>query len=783
MPRFRRNPSIRIRVQDKDNTLASSAALGRAVGWAQMKVRQLNRALWRSDPDRTHLPARTYRYAMPGSTVSMIEIKTSPPAGMWLVRIVGDSSKFGNFMWVPTEGPDFPDVPRDQILVKAEGFGGAYNVEIQPDLIAKGIDWKGFTRTEDISGNELSRPITDVLTWEGPGARYINYAGGSALGREVFKDGVEYTDTSKLLNHLDGFGLGDSVVGAAIQGTFGSPEGRRDVLVTRGDFSEFSGAQGIGFLSWKIWTRNENGTDGEFVPVPAVPDPDADPQPNPNGWKLIATIDAPDNVAVNRYGRMPIWFFNQSGTEASLMLPVQDSGIKPRRQRSFFVIETIPRDFPMELQLATLSIDAFAETASIAFEAREPEVTGQQVDTFTGDASGGLTNFCEGCASGSRQGSLTTSSVWTFNGEVRRVAVDYKGDTRVFATMALRQGAGTSFIKNSSFATTFQGGDPVSPGPGFPASCPTETTLNADFENIEKFGWDLRVGGATMAYKYEDETSTGDLGGQSDTQTDENGLNFNGGLQWMDLRNDLIVYVSHSRTVSQTVGPATSFNGTTVVYGDSTNTGEQIVGVRAVRGSTTLVDYEERVTLAARQTGAGLFTNFFPNNFIGFTSQLVTSGNFCRFGVPADERPTRVTTILTFFCNCTNSEVETPRNLNANKVSLESMQFDDTDTLNAASGSNSILLNSTHATDTAGNVALSIRTYEGRTNAIGVWPGPARLNFIDGDDLIDVMNQVTYVDPGPDAELGTADDFDLPPLDDTARAKGLTSRLGTLVIL
>jgi hypothetical protein len=428
----------------------------------------------------------------------MIEIKTSPPAGMWLVRIVGDSSKFGNFMWVPTEGPDFPDVPRDQILVKAEGFGGAYNVEIQPDLIAKGIDWKGFTRTEDISGNELSRPITDVLTWEGPGARYINYAGGSALDRFVYKDGVEYTDTSNLINHLDGFGLGDSVVGAAIQGTFGSPEGRRDVLITRGDFSEFRGAQGIGFLSWKIWTRNENGTDGEFVPVPAVPDPDADPQPNPNGWKLIATIDAPDNVAVNRYGRMPIWFFNQSGTEASLMLPVQDSGIKPRRQRSFFAIETIPRDFPMELQLATLSIDAFAETASIAFEAREPEVTGQQVDTFTGQGSGNVTNFCEGCPVGSQQGSLTTSSVWTFNGEVRRVAVDYKGDTRVFATMALRQGAGRSEIKNSSFTTTFSGG-PVPPGGG----C-SETTVDADFENIEKFGWDLRVGGATMAYKYED---------------------------------------------------------------------------------------------------------------------------------------------------------------------------------------------------------------------------------------------------------------------------------------
>lgn len=783
MPRFRRNPSIRIRVQDKDNTLASTAALGRAVGWAQMKVRQLNRALWRSDPDRTHLPARTYRYAMPGSTVSMIEIKTSPPAGMWLVRIVGDSSKFGNFIWVPTEGPDFPDVPRDQILVKAEGFGGAYNVEIEPDLIAKGIDWKGFTRTEDIDGNELSRPITDVLTWEGPGARYINYASGSRLGREVFRNGVEYTDTNNLLNHLSGFGLGDSVVGAAIQGTFGSPAGRKDVLVTRGDFSEFGGAQGIGFLSWKIWARKENGTEGEFVPVPAVPDPDADPQPNPDGWKLIATIPALDNVNVNRYARMPIWFFNQSGTEASLMLPVQDSGIKPRRTRNFFAIETIPRDFPMELQLATLSIDAFAETASIVYEAREPEVTGQQVDKFTGDASGTVTNFCEGCAQGSRQGSLTTSSVWTFNGEVRRVAVDYKGDTRVFATMALRQGAGTSFIKNSSFETSFHGGDPTIKPPSNVATC-SETTVSADFENIEIFGWDLRVGGATMAYKYEDETSIGDLGGQSRTQTDDNGLNNAGGLQWMDLRNDLIVYVSPSRTISSIVGPATSFNGTTVVYGDSTASGEQIVGVRAVRGSTTLVEYEERVTLATQQTGAGIFTNFFPNNFLGFTSQLVTSGNFCRFGVPPDERATRVTTIVTFFCNCTNSEVETPRNLNANKVSLESMQFDDTDTINALGSSTAILVNSTHATDTAGNVALSIRTYEGRANAIGVWPGPARLNFIDGDDMIDVMNQVTYVDPGPDAELGTADDFDLPPLDDTARADELsTNRSGTIFIL
>jgi hypothetical protein len=96
-------------------------------------------------------------------------------------------------------------------------------------------------------------------------------------------------------------------------------------------------------------------------------------------------------------------------------------------------------------------------------------------------------------------------------------------------------------------------------------------------------------------------------------------------------------------------------------------------------------------------------------------------------------------------------------------------------------------MNSTHATDTAGNVALSIRTYSGRSFVWGggTYGGPLWLNYIDGDNLIDVMNQVDYVDPGPDDELGTPDDFDTPPIDeDTGRANEVNvARSGTIYIL
>jgi hypothetical protein len=803
MPRNRSRrwdiPSI-IRVQDEDNVLTSSADLGRAVGWAKIQVRALNRFL-RGPDNKKRLPYRTFHYAMPVKGVSRITIWTRPRDGTWFIRIIGGSSVFGNFIWIPKDGPDFtfPGRERDQILVKASNFGGPYTVEIKfptqksiadgtTPLVAGGIDWKGKTRTDEALGRE----VTDVLTWEGPGARYIQYGFASPLGREVYRNGVVYTDTRNLPDHKERTlsPVGDPVVGAAIQGTFGSPEGRRDVLVTRGETREFGGTQGIGFLNWDVWVRPENGAEGEFVPPnTGRPVPGA-PIPNPNGWRHVAEIAAPDNVNPNRYGRMPIWFFNRSGTEASLMLPVQDSGIKPRRQRGFWATGTIPRDFPMELQLATLSIDAFAETATITYDAREPGVTGTQISSVNGDASGTVTAFCKGCPVGSRGGSLQTSRVWTFNGEVRRVAVDYKGDTRVFATMSVRPDAIEIFTQSSSFETNFFGGDPQPNEFGVPECQESDGEYSNEFTQIQ--GWDLRVGAAKMAYKYFDRTTFHDRSGQSSTMTDDSGLNNAGGLQWMDLRNDLIVYVSPSRVVASTVGAATSSNLGVTFYGDSLNTQEQIIGTKAVRGSATLVEYEARVKRAPRQTGAGFFRNpidigFFFNNFFTVETELITHGNVCQFSVPEDEKRTRVTTISTYSLRLTPSEATTERNsgwIKANKVSLESMQFDDTDTLAGRFGANSILMNSTHATDTAGNVALSIRTWEGRQAVEGFFPGPTWLNYIDGDDLIDVMNQVTYIDPGPNQALGDFDDFDLPPLDDTARADPAGSASsGTIYIL
>jgi hypothetical protein len=56
------------------------------------------------------------------------------------------------------------------------------------------------------------------------------------------------------------------------------------------------------------------------------------------------------------------------------------------------------------------------------------------------------------------------------------------------------------------------------------------------------------------------------------------------------------------------------------------------------------------------------------------------------------------------------------------------------------------------AVDTAGNTALSVKTY---VDFGGEFVGtPPWINFITGDDLIDVMNQVTYDDGGePPVEL------------------------------
>ncbi len=123
MPKNLRNPPIRIRVSDPNNTLTSTARLGRAVGFAQMKVRQLAHQLWRQDPDRTHLPARTYRYAMPASSVSMIEIKTSPPNGMWLVRIVGGSPLPAGILALPR------NVDNDQ------GWVSPFEQDADPDAV------------------------------------------------------------------------------------------------------------------------------------------------------------------------------------------------------------------------------------------------------------------------------------------------------------------------------------------------------------------------------------------------------------------------------------------------------------------------------------------------------------------------------------------------------------------------------------------------------------------------------------------------------------------------
>jgi len=87
------------------------------------------------------------------------------------------------------------------------------------------------------------------------------------------------------------------------------------------------------------------------------------------------------------------------------------------------------------------------------------------------------------------------------------------------------------------------------------------------------------------------------------------------------------------------------------------------------------------------------------------------------------------------------------------------------------------------ATDGAGNVAMSARTWNGEgvdfipveSRGVTVFPpaisesDPEYLNFITGDDLLDVMNSIPHFDRGPDNIIGTPDDV---PLTDIEVATG-----------
>jgi hypothetical protein len=655
---------------------------------------------------------------MPGSDIGIIELKTNPREQSWHARITGGEA-FGELIIIPTDD-EVGD--RNQLLVQADGVGGPYTVTVEPDLIAGNIDWKGNKRVEDEEGNPLEKPVTDVLSWKGPANRVgPGHRGAQSLTTTIFKGGLIYALAP------------GPVVAAAIQGPVGGD--RFDVVITNTDATS-GGPQGTGSATWSVYKKTEGR-------IPGLGDPGLfDPDTNPNGWKLIEALAGPDDLQGERWNRMRCWYFNRSGTQVSALIPVTDTPAVVLRRNQLPAVGTVPSRYPMKIRLMSIDIDAFAETAVLNDEGREdPFTTSRVFVSATCSAGGGMGSPITA--------SSASSEITIQEGGTRRIGVDYKGDTRVFATMQAVPGAGSQ----SEFATNTTVG-PTTADPIF-------TTASSAV--IEDFGWTLKVGPTEIdLIRRQRETiaaldTEGLAGPGTFTQeipidnSDGSGLTPNGTTRilYCDLRNDVLIWAT-GRTIitSSSAGPVQSqdqpnlgFLSCTmnVVFADASTESTDGLLIEEYVGSNLVRSYNET---NVRTSGVGTANHQMLGTVWTSTPEGIIAPDPCCGDFSAFSPVAGVTKEFSF-------ENFTPLD----------------DDFSPQDG----LRPTVAAVDTAGNVASSITTHSG----IEIFPSPAPgwtpggvpyLNFISGDDLIDVMNQVEHFDPGPDMELGTEDDILLPPV-------------------
>ena len=788
-----------IRVSDEDQALIPHIEVSRAIGFLKAKARQLTHLIWRSNEREgstlNSLPYRTYYYAMPGSDIKILELKTNPREQSWHARIIGGAVRFGQFIWVPAD--DVATFQKQNILVKSAGFEGPYEVFVEPDLVAGNIDWKGPTRTTDINGDPLIDPtqITDVVTWQGPENRVMQYVREAAKSSNTWKDGAVYAKAP----------IDDRVVGAAIQGTFGSgtpPDtGRKDVMICEetATFSKTGGVQGIGVLNFNVYIRPEGATIGGILDD----DTPRHPVDNPNGWKLIATLGTFDDIAVERWTRTHTFYFNRNGTEASAMLPSNlpfdlgplDPTVPIVRRNISPTAGEEPNRMPMHLRLATITIDAFAETASISFGAREGIFQRSSVGSITRDASGSIMNMCIGAPIGTFNISRSETGTVSYTGSARRVAVDYVGNTRVFARLDLIAGAGTALFNSAT--ETHVGNNPAfGLGTGF---CPGDEgcanifniQISGTFTSSAKFGYTLNVGSSAINLWHEEEVldsntavqgiCNGAISSGSTTSTEVEATADQVGILWLDLREALVIYAESSHTVQGKFGTANNAGSTTDdlfrTFHNQAGGGlasETRALIHAQQGGNTLIEYREGTSVP---TGSFGFISMGRTRAQGETTD---TDDDCIVGQDPENCTINwsntVASVAVFDSDAPKALGSgfglVPQVTEIIPVSLES--FNDRDDNLQSGGFAQINWNrrGTAATDTAGNTAFSFNTFEGLELGTFTYPGPKELTFIHGDDLVDVMNQVEYFDPGPDEELGTEDDILQPPVDeDTGRAR------------
>ena len=700
------------------------------------------------------------------------------------------------------------------------GGGGAYTATIQDDFVAGIIDWKGKTRTEDAQGNPFDPPVTDVLTWKGPTNRYGPRHGGVLLTNVfAYKDGAKYfraplfdnsagnsdpeNDPNNNLSH-------GQVLGAAIQQD--ADGNRRDVLIT--DFqTTVGGAQNIGEATWYVWWRQSNsGLASNAWNDP--PDPN-DVDFDPTKWSLIASFPAPITIAVDRYERSRMWFFNRSGTQASMMMPDNTFGDLPSASLDVPVVNRLvgsdftnaplnligvnPQSFPYYLRLVSINVDAFAMTASISVSAREPGHPVRTITTQLGacSASGTLTFECVTfTAAGGFSSNRTVLGGSTIsNPGPWRIAVDYKGDNMVFAEISILGTGGTS--------STFYS---ISESAGQP------TTATGGATDIYNVGYKLSAGALQLVLSEDNASFVANESNSTRTHTRRapNGsdsvfrgpfLNPDSQLLWLDLREDYAVFATQAFAANHVVtaiggelrsaaggGSFTLPNPNAVSHGIfySSSSGNITASafIQAWRGVNLVAEYrfDEIKPASGGLSVTGIGGTQFSTILESFPQCAIDGDPF--FSIETVDA-----------VSCTQPSTSSMFDI-VGPVSLESLaRFDNI--VVQPTQLNTEFLQIATAIDTARNIALSMETYSQlvagghqSTSLIVSSPGavvvvpaseipdnPIYLNHLTGDDLITVSNQVSYTDPGLDGirnspSTPSGDDVALPPVDTvTGRAQ------------
>jgi len=565
--------------------------------------------------------------------------------------------------------------PRDQILVTADQLNGPYRVQIQDFPVAGRVDWRG--------------PLPgDVLTWNGPANRVGPANGFLNSGTAIFKGGRQYATTP-----------GPMIGGAAFQASGGT----RKLVAIVDETSQTGGPNGIGSGQWRVYVRPE----GRNLSGAEISFPD-----NPDGWLDIGTFDPPSLFNGERWSRFRTWFFNESGTQASVFVPVNELG-DTVPDRLFFPVDTPPPPGFLEadpdrctnrIQLMTVDIDAFAGTVSANIDAQEP------VQTWTAVSVSGGCTFTPGNG-GNPTGSYSQTDTWNLTG-TRRIAVDYKGDTRVFATV---EGSGP---KTATRSSNFEG----------------TVVLEGTFSMSGKIANTLRIGSVAFDFAANDRAmsvSADSSPGFNGTYTSSESINVGslsndfavGGLPtgeaalyWADLRFDALAFCASRVQIFRTTGGTArlvSFAQCSAAFSvlrDAPNE-EAIAG--PIRGFFEGAKVFEYQPAGVATSGVG------PSNVAGV--HIVTAETCCPFD-PGSATP-----------------IET-------HVSLDSFASRDD------AGFSTKTLGQGYGVDENGNGAMSNRTLRDQIilGAPFIGPPPGYLNFISGDDLQDVMNQVEY----PEGPLG-----------------------------